>query len=1003
MRTGELPLEVLGLLGPLLCWVEGTAGLRLPERWVGHRIEPDKRVKAWLVRELPTYSRDSIDEIQRLARRRRGGGTASWQFRSADPNTPAAMEPPPGYDLADAFHRLSERYFQWSGNELNVKDQRVEELHEVALRFPVRFLIRFRHARAVATGLLSAEEALELPVQMSRLHSTAQSIRAVIDRGLTEGHLHLWGVTSADESWADHLLRPISQGAISRFSTEHEDQKQHERLLVLSRCAVRMLALGLLHDRLAGTGDELPFDLVERLDRVYFAPTPKAERREREELRLMFLAELEKASSAGKRPLPSDEELAWLLALADPKAHFHWRQGRPSARPMVLRGQEIAGVRGRLRLIERLHFEVLRRLFELNPLTGGGPAESSGQPGNRWRFLHRVFYRYLVYCAHHWHLATQSGRTTGLREFQRFMGSPQRDLLNHDLAEAQGLVFERLSRSAGLKTVEGRVSPPRHGPSDLVPWILAYGKAASQGTIERFGLVIHFVKEADRRKEADRGGQRDAELGVATDLLRSGGIRRQTRQRALQLFRLLATPHPAMPFVVGIDAANLELTTPPEVFAPAFRFLREFPIALRPASSVREMVGGYPEIARLVHRRRLGMTFHVGEDFRHLLSGLRAIHEVIEFLHPRPGDRLGHALALGLDPRVWAATIGYQAVFPREEALDTLVWLHHFLGPGHELLAELSVDDLIQRYARQIYEKALDRPARTPRAREEDGGGDARPQGRGSLSPQVLYDAWRLRQLDPYSLDSEKLLEGKGETLPPIDPGEQHRRWHRIQHETLNDLDRRVGSREAFRLLHLYWFDPEVRRCGQEIEPLDMSLRGRHWMQLCDVAQEKMQRLVERRQLVVEVNPSSNRVVGPMPRLSDHPIFRLTEDEHGKPRRGIRVTINTDDPGVFNTSLAHEYYLLAENRMRQGHSEAEVIDWLEWLRKNGEDSSFVRSLPSWDHPDQVVAKLLDTLEKSYGSLPGRLSGERASAVQVVERRESAGKVERAAGDAPPLR
>jgi hypothetical protein len=964
--------------------------MRLPERWVGHRIDPEERVRGWLVRELPTYSWDSIEEIQRLARRRSTGGTPSWQYELTAPHLTSGMEPPRGYDLADAFERLSERYFQWSGNELSVTAQRVEELHEVALRFPVRFLIRYRHARAVATGILAADEALELPVQMSRLHSTAQSIRAVIERGLTEGHLHLWGVTSADESWADHLLRPISQGSLAGFS------KEHERLLILSRCAVRMLALGLLHDRLAGSGKSLPFRLIERLDRVYFAATPKAEYEERVGLRAGFAEAVDDATSAGSDP-PRDEELDWLLALADPATHFHWRQSRPNVPPMVFQVQEASGVRRRLRLIERLHFEVLRRLFELQPRTGGRQPGGSGQPDALRRYLHRVFYRYLVYSAHHWHLATQSGRTTGLREFRRFMSSPQRDLLNRDVAEAQGLVFERLARSPGLTTVEGRVSPPRHGPADLVPWILAYSKAARQEGIERFGLVIHFLKEADRR------GDREFGSPVTVDALRFGRIRRQTRQRAFELFRLLATPHPAVPFVVGIDAANLELTTPPEVFAPAFRFLREFPIALRRPSSVREMVGGYREIARLVNRRRLGMTFHVGEDFRHLLSGLRAIHEVLEFLHPRPGDRLGHALALGLDPRVWAATIGYQAVMPRGEALDTLVWLHHFLGPGHELLAELSVEDLIQRYARQIYEKPLDRLlAERTRRREEDESKVARPLGRGSLSPQVLYDAWRLRQLDPFSIDSEKLLEGEGQSLPPADPGEHRRRWHRIQQQTLEDLDRRVGSRESFRLLHLYWFDPGVRRSGREIEALDMSLLERHWMQLCDVAQRKMQSIIERKQLVVEVNPSSNRVVGPMPRLSDHPIFRLTEDEHGKPRRGIRVTINTDDPGVFNTSLAHEYYLLAENRMRQGHTEAEVIEWLEWLRRNGEDSSFVRSLPRWDDP--VVAKLLSTLRTSYGSLPGRLAGERASAVQVVQRRGSAvASVGRAAAGEAPLR
>ena len=44
----------------------------------------------------------------------------------------------------------------------------------------------------------------------------------------------------------------------------------------------------------------------------------------------------------------------------------------------------------------------------------------------------------------------------------------------------------------------------------------------------------------------------------------------------------------------------------------------------------------------------LGFTFHAGEDFRHLLSGLRRIYEVVYFLKFHAGDRLCHGLALGI-------------------------------------------------------------------------------------------------------------------------------------------------------------------------------------------------------------------------------------------------------------------------------------------------------------------------------------------------------------------
>ena len=60
------------------------------------------------------------------------------------------------------------------------------------------------------------------------------------------------------------------------------------------------------------------------------------------------------------------------------------------------------------------------------------------------------------------------------------------------------------------------------------------------------------------------------------------------------------------------------------MFAHAFRYLREF--------------GG------------LGRTYHVGEDFYDLIDGLRAIDEAITFFELGKNDRLGHALALGVNP-----------------------------------------------------------------------------------------------------------------------------------------------------------------------------------------------------------------------------------------------------------------------------------------------------------------------------------------------------------------
>ncbi len=59
------------------------------------------------------------------------------------------------------------------------------------------------------------------------------------------------------------------------------------------------------------------------------------------------------------------------------------------------------------------------------------------------------------------------------------------------------------------------------------------------------------------------------------------------------------------------------------------------------------------------------------------------------------------------------------------------------------------------------------------------------------------------------------------------------------------------------------------------------------------------------RQIVLEVCPGSNIALGIYPNLRAHPIEKLME-------RGVSVTISTDDPPFFHTSMMREYEALAE-------------------------------------------------------------------------------------------
>ncbi|WP_141047695.1 hypothetical protein [Aliarcobacter cryaerophilus] len=127
---------------------------------------------------------------------------------------------------------------------------------------------------------------------------------------------------------------------------------------------------------------------------------------------------------------------------------------------------------------------------------------------------------------------------------------------------------------------------------------------------------------------------------------------------------------------IGIDGAGNELYTRPEVFAPTFKYLRE--------------------IFRDEFRKELKFTFHAGEDFIHIISGIRYIFEALIFLDMREYDRIGHATALGIKPKFWREKLNNQLVISKGEWLDNLIFLNNFLN-----LKNLNKE--INKYWKEIY------------------------------------------------------------------------------------------------------------------------------------------------------------------------------------------------------------------------------------------------------------------------------------------------------------
>ncbi len=88
-----------------------------------------------------------------------------------------------------------------------------------------------------------------------------------------------------------------------------------------------------------------------------------------------------------------------------------------------------------------------------------------------------------------------------------------------------------------------------------------------------------------------------------------------------------------------------------------------------------------------------------------------------------------------------------------------------------------------------------------------------------------------------------------------------------------------------------------------------------------------MRRLIDE-EIVLEVCPTSNLCVGGVARLEDHNIQRLID-------AGVKVTLNSDDPPMFNTTLTDEWIKCAK-----------TFGWdsstVEQLCRTAEEAAFVK-------------------------------------------------------------
>ena len=151
----------------------------------------------------------------------------------------------------------------------------------------------------------------------------------------------------------------------------------------------------------------------------------------------------------------------------------------------------------------------------------------------------------------------------------------------------------------------------------------------------------------------------------------------------------------------------------------------------------------------------------------------------------------------------------------------------------------------------------------------------------------------------------------------------------------------------ALELFDQYHKDEIVERGSEAVAFTIKESYVEDFYKLLEAIQEQLLKEIESKRISIECNPTSNYKIGEMSNYDEHPILKFYNSGLNTPynKHDIAVSINTDDQGVFSTSLEREYSLIAlaiERHQTEGfkNSPRQIIDWLDKIRQMSVEQQF---------------------------------------------------------------
>ena len=478
-----------------------------------------------------------------------------------------------------------------------------------------------------------------------------------------------------------------------------------------------------------------------------------------------------------------------------------------------------------------------------------------------------IFHFYLLILGLSNRLLVQQVHQFGFEQFQKLTVNELRE--NSEKAYRNRFLQLHGNDQHNIYFLEGRFSPKptdmenkalinaiNKGWEDLQEYIQEELRI-SQENAPKLKLIAHFIKKKDDEKSED---------------IRHKNLRYEVWTKAKVLALMKANDSAFMKDVVGIDAASSEFDAPPEVFAPSFRYLRR---------------KGFKHF-----------TYHAGEDFFHIISGLRAIYEAVTFNDLGCGDRIGHATAAGISPKQWIENVGKNIFVRQGEYMDDLLFTYHLILSKNNDSLKNNIPLLVNKIhelSYLIYKK--------------------------TYSLKTLEDAWKMRRFCP------ALLFSSSRDNALLNEVFDDKEWNDIENELIDLMqDERI---EILRKYH-------CKKVREEYEKIiEIETEEFYSSSELEILQLLVLEILHEKEIVIETLPTSNVRIGHHFNFDTYHLWNWLK--WGKEGKAIPpIVVGTDDTGIFATNIYNEYAniycnLITSNKV--SHNEAMKV--IENLDKNG--------------------------------------------------------------------